>query len=151
MGNMADTAHMATACMMMHDFGMDKAKDDSERMSIAARVGAQASIIYDKPLAPEHQNLDIDKVRYDALTWLDHQHVFKELVIQTLRVANSLEYLSRGQVPGPTIGASVLERYKNHSPEDLNPDAYQALLSKAIDPMPSQWRKKLQDWRQRNI
>jgi hypothetical protein len=72
--------------------GVDHAKNDTERFAVTVKAGAHASLLFDVPLAPEHKKLDVEAERKAAYAWLTRQPVFKELVVQTLRVQNTLAY-----------------------------------------------------------
>lgn len=150
MERLANASRMATAMMMMHDLGMSQASGESGQMDIATRVGAQASLLFDKPLAPEHVRLNIEREREEALIWLERQQLFKQLVVQTLRVDNTVEFARTGQAPDPIIGATILERYGKQFREEPNPESYNSLLSAVIHSMPTQLQASMVVWLQKN-
>ena len=132
MGRLAEAARMATVMMIMHDLGMSQVDGESEKLSIATRAGAQASLLFDKPLASEHELLHVDREREVALAWLERQPLFKKLVVQTLRVNNTVEFARTGQAPDPIIGAAMLEHYGRQFREEPNPESFYSLLSEVI-------------------
>lgn len=150
MERMADASRMAAAMMLLNDLGMDQASTELERERVAIRAEAQASLLFDKLLVYEHQQLEVDRERAEALAWMERWPVFQELIVQTLRVDNTLEYARTGQAPEPIIGATVLERYGRQFPDAPDPESYPALLSKAIHSMPAQLQAKVVAWLEMN-
>ena len=150
MERLTKDSYMATAMMMMHDAGMSQANEESEQLNIAARVGAQASLLFDKPLASEHMQLDIEREREEALAWLERQSLFKKLVVQTLRVDNTIEFARTGQAPNPIVGAAILERYGKQYRDEPNPETYNSLVSEVIHSMPTQLQGNIVIWLQKN-
>lgn len=150
MERLTKVSYMATTMMMMHDAGMSQASEDSEQLDIATRIGAQASLLFDKPLAPEQMQLDIEREREEALAWLERQVLFKKLVIQTLRVNNTIEFARTGQAPDPIIGAAILERYGEQYQDEPNPETYNSLVSEVIHAMPTQLQANMVIWLQKN-
>ena len=150
MERLANASRMATAMMLMHDLGISKAGSEKEQMQIAVRAGAQACLLFDQPLAPEHGDLDTEAERYFAFTWFDRQSLFKKLIVQTLRVDNTLHYARSGQVPDPIIGKTLLESFGKQFKEEPNPDSYYALLGEAINSMPAELQAKMVAWLQQN-
>jgi hypothetical protein len=150
MERLADASRMATAMMLMHELGMPQADNESEQMQIATRAGLQASLIFDKPLAPEHELLDIEAERKKVLEWLEDRPLFKELVVQTLRVDNIVRFAKTGQPPNPLIGASLLGNFGKQFRNGPSPDSYNSLLSDVIHSMPAQIQAKMVAWLQQN-
>ncbi|MBI3574472.1 MAG: hypothetical protein HY083_02270, partial [Gammaproteobacteria bacterium] len=100
--------------------------------------------------APEHVRLDIEREREEALAWLERQQLFKQLVVQTLRVDNTVEFARTGQAPNPIIGAAILERYGRQFREEPNPESYNSLLGEVIHSMPTQLQSKMVVWLQKH-
>ncbi len=150
MERLANASRMATAMMLMKELGMSEAGSEEEKMQIAVRAGAQASILFDQPLAPEHGDLDIEAERYSVLAWFKRQSIFKELIVQTLRVDNTLQYARSGQAPDPIIGKVLLESYGEEFKEAPDPESYYKLLREVIHAMPEELQAKMVAWMRQN-
>ena len=150
MARLADAARMATALMLMHDMGMSNANNQAKQESIANRAGAQGSLLFGKPLDPGHRFLNLEKERDEAFAWLELQPLFKKLVVQTLRVDNTVAFALTGEAPMPVIGIATLERYGAQFRDGPNPVSYQSLVSEVIHSMPSQLQSAMVAWLQDN-
>lgn len=149
MERLTKASYIATA-MMMHDGGMSQASVESEQSNIATRVGAEASILFDKPLIREPMRLDIEREREEALAWLDRQLLFRKLVVQTLCVDKTVESARTGQAPEPLVGADILERYGETVSRKTNPESYSSLVSEVIHSMPARLQSNMVIWLQKN-
>lgn len=133
MGRLSELAEMATTMKIMEDIGWNQATSNLEKENILTRGGAQASLLFDISLEPEYLTLDIERERKESLAWLERRPIFKELIVQTLRVRNTVTYSLTGQSPDPIIGISILEQYGEHFPNEPNPENYNELLVRAVN------------------
>lgn len=145
MHKLAYTSSMATGMLMMHDLGLPDAKTDEDKQRIHTRGSIQARLIFGKPMKPEHQQFDIDSEYKALLAWLESRPIFKELVVQTLRVENVLAFTRTGQTPDPVIGKAVLERYGRDFPTEVDPENYRKLLNTAVNAMPPYLQETILD------
>lgn len=136
MGRLSELSEMATTMIIIEDIGWNQATSNREKETLLTRAGAQASLLFDTSLEPEYQVLDIERERKEALAWLERRPIFKELIVQTLRVRNTVKYSLTGQSPDPVIGISILELYGEHFPNEPNPENYNELIVKAVNSLP---------------
>lgn len=140
MGRLSELAEMATTMIIIEDIGWNQATSDLERETLLNRAGAQANLLFDAPL--EYHVPDIERERKEAFAWLERRPIFKELIVQTLRVRNTGMYALTGQSPDPIIGISILEQYGKHFPNEPNPENYNELLVKAVNSLPALSQQK---------
>ncbi len=105
--------------------------DESELNKIMA---VRTNYLFGKNVSDSHTHLDIKEEFNSAIYWLANDDLFRELVIQSLRIMNTSR-LAKGGEPN-VLGEDILTTYGYLYPEYLSPDDYNILVFKAIDSLP---------------
>lgn len=96
------------------------------------RTAAMVNFLFGKPTQEMHiQQLDLDSERKTALEWLRNNSIFRELVVQSLRVKNTTDF-SSGKSDGSITGEDILATFGSEYPIAPNPKNYEALVYKAF-------------------
>ena len=108
--------------------------DYSDADEMAKVMAVRTNYLFGKDLSDSHSSLDV-KVEFNlAIDWLSNDSLFRELVVQSLRVMNTSS-LAKGGEPN-ILGEDILTTYGYLYPENLSPDDYKILVFKAIDSLP---------------
>lgn len=126
----------ALVYMLMEDVGVDRATDQTERERLATRAGYQAKLLLSEPLnRPKYGSVSGDIESLNAAVFMEKNPLMMELVVQTLRVKNTIYFAKYGEASKPLIGIEVLEYYGPKVKIEPDPDNYAALVRKVIDSM----------------
>lgn len=100
-----------------------------------SRAGARTNFLYGHEASVEHkQQFDMSVEERAALEWLQRNELFKELVVQTLRVIATVRYgRGLGNAVSPVIGEQILLDFGPAFPVAPEPDTYGALVLRAIE------------------
>lgn len=132
--------------MLMEDVGVDKTKDQTERERLGNRVGYQARLLMSGTLnKPEYRNLVPEAEALNAAVFMEKNLLMMELVVQTLRVNNTIHFARYGEPSEPLIGVEVLENYGSRVRQEPDPDNYAALVQKVIDSMSDMGKARMYD------
>jgi len=146
---MEQLTHLAAGAllfMLMEDVGVDKTKDQTERERLGIRAGYQAHLLMGEPLSkPEYRNLASKAEALNAAVFMEKNPLMMELVIQTLRVRNTIHFAKYGEPSEPLIGEEVLESYGSRVSQEPDPDNYAALVQKVIDSMSDIGKARMYD------
>lgn len=122
--------------MLMEDVGVDRSTDQTEREHLATRAGYQAKILLSEPLdSPKYRSVSGDIEAMNATVFMEKTPLMMELVVQTLRVKNSIYFAKYGEAKKPPIGIDVLEHYGSKVKTEPDPDNFDALLRQVFDSM----------------
>jgi hypothetical protein len=126
----------ALVFMLMEDVGVDTTKDQTERERLGNRAEYQARLLMSEPLNKfEYRNLASEAEALNAAVFMEKYPLMMELVVQTLRVRNTIYFARYGEPSEPLIGVEVLEGYGGRVGQEPDPDNYAALVQKVIDSM----------------
>ncbi|WP_288092294.1 hypothetical protein [Thiomonas sp.] len=121
-------------------------RDDEKELS-GLRAAARTNILYGNPSNEARRDLDLAEEHRAALRWLDHTPVFRELVVQTLRVIATVRY---GRTDAAKVdGEPILVAYGTEFPEAPTPDSYQALLVRALSTLTEGQQRDIAAWMRR--
>ncbi|WHZ13024.1 MAG: hypothetical protein OJF60_003465 [Burkholderiaceae bacterium] len=132
MSGLINGAQMATYLAICRSFGADDAQTEERRSALGKRAAAATNFLFGKSPSAEHiRELDLEIEHASALRWLADEQPYRELIVQSLRIANVAAYASSGKVDG-ILGERVLSRYGAEFPNALNPAEYEELLNRSI-------------------
>jgi hypothetical protein len=94
-------------------------------------MAVRTNYLFGKDLSDSHSSLDLKNEFNSAIDWLANDSLFRELVVQSLRVMSTTKMVKSGE---PTVlGEDVLTIYGYLYPENSSPDNYKILVFKAVD------------------
>jgi len=112
----------------------------------ARRPAALANYLFGKPPSDVHQQtLDMEAAYDEAREELENDRPLRELVVQSLRVASTIEFAKTSKSKFP--GADILDMFGGEIPEAPTPDSYQTLLDNFIAAMPPSIRAAAETYR----
>ena len=109
----------------------DNYSDEEELTKIMA---VRTNYLFGKDLSDSHSSLDVKAEFNSAIDWLSNDHLFCELVVQSLRVMNTSRVAKGGEAL--VLGEEILTTYGKLFPQQPSPDMYKILVFKAIDSLP---------------
>jgi hypothetical protein len=148
MSALTRAAQMATYTSLLNS--LERAGSVSprgEKELSGLRAAARTNLIYGNPPNEAHQELDLAEERRAALQWLERTPLFRELVVQTLRVITTVRYGRTGAVK--VDGEPLLATYGAEFPEAPTPDSYQALLVRALSTLTERQQRHIAAWMRR--
>ena len=116
------------------NFILKSSGDYSDADEISKIMAVRTNYLFGKELSDNHVHLNIKDEFNSAIDWLSSDSLFRELVVQSLRVMNTSS-LAKGGEPN-VLGEDILTTYGYLFPENLSPDDYKILVFKAIDSLP---------------
>ena len=126
----------AMVFMLMEDVGVDRTTDQTERERLATRAGYQAKVLLSEPLnSPKYKSVSGDIESLNVAVFMEKNPLMMELVVQTLRVKNTIYFAKYGAASKPPIGIDVLEHYGPKVHTEPDPDNYAVLVRNVIDSM----------------
>lgn len=131
----ANIAQLAMAMALLSHFRVQQAPNDAEKSARAAKASAVANHFFGKESDLAHtRGFDLPSLYEEGNAWLQKNPLFKELVVQSLRVLNTVEFARTGKAP--VIGESLLVQFGPEFPLSPNPETYAALVAKAVESLP---------------
>jgi len=106
-------------------------KDDDE---LNKKIAVRTNYLFGRNVSDSHSNLDVKAEFISANDWLSSDSLFRELVVQSLRVMNTSRMAKGGEAI--IVGEDILTTYGYLYPEASSPDAYKTLVFKAIESLP---------------
>lgn len=125
----------------------DGAPPSDEKDLSEIRAAARTNLLYGSPPNEAHRALDMAQEHRAALQWLEQTALFRELVVQTVRVIATVRYGRTGAVT--VEGEPILAAYGAEFPEAPTPDSYQALLVRALSTLTESQQKEIAAWMRR--
>ncbi|MDP2229942.1 hypothetical protein [Methylotenera sp.] len=112
---------------------IDKVDDgDAENETVALnrlRAAAISNYLFCKPFQQMHkEKLDEDAVIADAERWLRTDDLFCGLIVQSLRVMNTLEFRNKNNSEETIIGEKILNEYGHIYKDAPNPQSFENLI-----------------------
>jgi len=101
-------------------------------------MAIRTNYLFGKDLSESHTSLDVKAEFNSAIDWLANDGLFRELVVQSLRVMSTTKMAKSGEPI--VIGEDILTTYGYLYPDNLSPDEYKTLVFKAIDSLDSNSR-----------
>ena len=144
MESLTNIAQMAVYMMLTNLFQVDAAQTDGERDVVATKAAAWANYLFGKSPSPQHAHLNPDAEHQDAQSWLKQNRVARELVVQSLRVANTIAYGKTSTAP--ELGMDLLSSFGAEFPNAPDPASYEALVHRAIALLPPEHQQRLLVW-----
>jgi len=113
--------------------GIDIKSEHNEKYEFQIlRTAAMVNFLFGKPTQEMHiKQLNLDSEKNAALEWLRKNLIFRELVVQSLRVKNTTDFGS-GKIDGSITGEEILTAFGSEYPIAPNPKYYEALVDKAF-------------------
>jgi hypothetical protein len=99
MEGLTKIAQLAVYAMLMNRFQFAPVQSDSERQAVGMRAAAWANYLFGKSPSPQHAHLNLEAEHRAARSWLKENELARELVVQSLRVANTVAYGKAGTAP----------------------------------------------------
>ena len=99
------------------------------------KMAVRTNYLFGKEVSDSHFYLDLKAEFTSAIDWLSVDSLFRELVVQSLRVMNTSKIAKGEEVL--ILGEDILNTYGYLYPENSSPDDYKTLVFKAIDSLPS--------------
>lgn len=135
-------SQMTTCLGLMNYYGFDEAKSESEKNELTAKAAAGANYLFGKEPSPMHvQQFNILEIESEACEWLRKTPVFCELVVQSLRVAMTINYAASGTLA--IVGAKLIAMFCREFPNTPNPTTFKQLVNKAILSLPPDYQQRL--------
>lgn len=132
MRTLADAAQATAYCALFDYFHSEKSDSDAEENIRAAKAAAIANYFFGKMSDPVHtKSFGLSGLYKEGISWLQANPRFQELVVQSLRVRNTVEFARTGKAP--QIGMSLLESFGSAFPAAPDPESYSALVHNAIN------------------
>lgn len=109
------------------------------------KAAAMTNYLFGYPPSELHlEKLDLVKERKTAIDWLRQDALFRELVVQSLRVMMMINFGRNSD--SSIIGEEVLCTFGSEYPAAPDIDNYPALVRRAIDSLPPDSRASLKRW-----
>jgi len=125
-------ANLSTAHKINFILKLSGNYSDADEMTKIMAV--RTNYLFGKDLSDNHKHLNVKEEFNLAIDWLANDDLFRELVIQSLRIMNTSR-LAKGEELN-VLGEDILTTYGYLYPEYLSPDDYEKLVFKAIDTLP---------------
>ncbi|MGH2510378.1 MAG: hypothetical protein ACRDHZ_23630 [Ktedonobacteraceae bacterium] len=138
------TAAQIVASMAIgEDEGAYCAGSEAEEQKLIARSAAMCNCLFDGEQNEKIRSwFDLAEIEHAAHMWLSQHDTFKELVVQSLRVMNTIAIDRAGAVTG-LLGEGILSMYGKTYPDAPNPDNYPAIIRKALGELDDANRNEL--------
>ena len=103
----------------------------SDEEELTKIMALRTNYLFGKDLSDSHSSLDVQAEFNSAIDWLANDDLFRELIIQSLRVINTSKMAKSGK---PIVfGEEIIKTYGYLYTEAPNPDNYKVLVFKAIE------------------
>ena len=144
MGSLTRVAQMATFGAIVRDVGHQTRDAESIR---GVKAAARTNFLFgNEPSEVHATQLDLPTEERAALEWLRTEPLYRELVVQTLRVVGTVRFGQGGNV-NPVVGERVLSEFGAQFPVAPDPAAYDALVLRAVQALPEADQKGIAEWR----
>jgi hypothetical protein len=142
MGTLFSQSQMTTSLGLMKYYGFDEAQSEAEKNERAARAAAGANYLFGTAPSPMHlQQFNIPEIEAEACEWLRNNPVFRELVVQSLRVATTIN--SEASRTVSIVGEKLLETFGREFPNAPDPTSYEQLVNEAICLLPPAYQQSI--------
>src|ERR1700732_588812 len=118
----------------MTQFTHDHAHSTSQQEELYERAAAAANYLFGNSAIPTQAQLDLVAEHAKAREWLKRNQNIRELVVQSLRVANVIGWAESGI--RPETGMELLETFGREFPESPQLNAYRALVRQIVVALP---------------
>jgi len=132
MQRLLKVAQLATAEHFVRDHS-------SQRLDLSERAAAAANCLFGNSAMPVRAELDLTAERTNAREWLKENQRIRELVIQSLRVADVIGWAEAGV--GRKVGLELLEAFGKEFPVSPKLSAYRGLVRRFVDSLPASTEK----------
>lgn len=137
-------SQMAVSMMLMGRFNFDSAQTDEDRNTVSTKAAAWANYLFGKTPSEQHAHLDLQSEHHAARDWLIENDLARELVVQSIRVANTVAYGRSGSAP--EIGLELLAKFGAEFPDAPTPATYEILVNRAIASLSPENQQSLRAW-----
>ena len=107
----------------------------SDEEELTRIMAVRTNYLFGKDLSDSHSSLDVKAEFNSAIDWLANDGLFRELIIQSLRVMSTSKMAKSGKPI--VLGEEIIKTYGYLYPEAPNPDNYKILVFKAIESLPT--------------
>jgi hypothetical protein len=115
--------------------------DEAQLQSLAQLASAKTNYLFGESPSDQHVHLDLPRLHAEAAEWIRANDIFREVVVQSLRVASQLRYMSSGQAE--VRGEVILKEFGRQYPEAPSPDSYEGLVRRALTTLSSKTQAEL--------
>lgn len=131
-------AQLATMTQFTHDH----AHSTSQQEELYEHAAAAANYLFGNSAMPVQGQRDLAAEQPNTQEWLKRNQKIRELVVQSLRVANVIGWSEAGVCP--EIGTQLLQEFGTEFPTSPQLDSYRALVRQVVVALPpSDVRPKL--------
>ena len=142
MGVLFNISQMIISLGLMKYYGFDEAQSEAEKNERAARAAAGANYLFGTAPNPMHlQQFNMLEIEVEACEWLRNNPVFRELVVQSLRVSTSINSEASGTVS--IVGQKLLATFGREFPNAPDPTTYEQLINKASLLLPPDYQQSI--------
>lgn len=103
-------------------------KSDSSRIGMIA--AASVNLLFGETPNASHEGLNLREIHVNAIEYLKHDNLLRELLVQSLRVTAQLGFMENGAVT--VKEEDILTTFGPEYPIAPDPDSYEHLVQKAI-------------------
>ena len=122
-------ANLATAYKI--ESLLKESDSDNNESEIGKILAFRTNYLFGREISESHSHIDTESEINSANIWLSQDILFRELIVQSLRVMNTSRIAKGGDVV--FAGDEILKLYGSSFPESPTPDSYRKLVFKAIE------------------
>ena len=111
---------------------------DKNESEIGKILAFRTNYLFGRQVSESHAHIDAESEINSANIWLSNDSLFRELVVQSLRVMNTSKIAKGGDAV--IAGGEILKLHGSSFPEGPTPEYYKELVFKAIESLTSNAR-----------
>jgi hypothetical protein len=147
MAALTRVAQMVTYTAIVNDLGFNDGRSEDEKATISARAAARTNFLFGNEPAKTHNQFDLALEHRSASDWLAVSPLFRELVVQTLRVIFTVRHGTTGS--SAIVREDVLVKHGREFPDAPNPTEYPLLVQRAIGTLTDSQQVEISEWEKR--
>ena len=150
MRTLLSVSQIAVGVALLKHYGLQDALGEADRNARAARAAAAANYLFGKSPDPDHvqqfnpdhvQQFNLPEILAQAREWLQDNAPFRELVVQSRRVATAINAEASGAVS--LVAEDLLSMLGGEFPDAPDPAKYEALIEQAIASLPPSYQQSI--------
>ncbi|MFQ5799921.1 MAG: hypothetical protein ACE5JJ_04175 [Nitrospinota bacterium] len=143
----ANIAQMIVFAWLTENMELEGVDTEDERQMQPMWAAAMANYLFGRAPEERHkQILDLNIVEEMAHRWLRLDDRFRKLIVQTLRVRNTIYYARSGKSPFPIHGEKILAEFGRQYQDAPYPADYEVVVYKHLDLLSPELRQKVHHW-----